>query len=113
MLYFLFMRVYKYLESVCNDYIIIHYNRYKRGYDQEIKEHNAAVIISEFIRYCGEKNKELSANIIQRNYRAHLERLEYKRKIVAINVIKNAYKKRKEEKNKKNSKEIQKKSSWW
>ena len=85
----------------------------KRGYDQEIKEHNAAVIISEFIRYCGEKNKELSANIIQRNYRAHLERLEYKRKIVAINVIKNAYKKRKEEKNKKNSKEIQKKSSWW
>tara|TARA_B100000900_G_C20249033_1_gene581176 strand:+ start:149 stop:481 length:333 start_codon:yes stop_codon:yes gene_type:complete len=110
MLYFILLKVFKYLETVCNDYIYIHYERYKRGYEQEIKEDNAAFIITEFIRYCGDKNKENAVNIIKNNYKAHLDRKDYNRKITALSIIKKAYVKSKE--NKKCVK-IVKKSSWW
>jgi len=114
MLYDILMNFYEYIHKLVGQYVLIHYYRYKRGHDEEVKENNAAIIITEFIKYIGNKKKENNAKIIQTNYRAYLERKNYKRKQIAVKVIQNAYKKKQEqyqvskiETSKPN------KSSWW
>ena len=100
MLYDILMNFYEYIHKLMNQYVLIHYYRYKRGYEEEAKVHNSAIIVTEFIRYIGDKKKENSAKIIQTNYRAYLERKDYKRKQIAIKVIQNAYKKKQKQESK-------------
>ena len=112
MLYDILMDFYEYIHKLVGQYILVHYYRYKRGYNAEVNEHHAAIIITEFIRYIGNKKKENSAKIIQTNYRAYLERKDYKRKQIAVKVIQNAYKKKQKQESKIETAKP-KKSSWW